>query len=76
MNKTLTFTNTTKKEANKCHDYLLNQGVNVILFEHDRQYGILGNIEREATEFYITVPNEQEELCKEKFEEFELVQYQ
>lgn len=76
MDKKITFNNTTKKEPNKCHDYLLNQGITVILFEHNMQYDILGNVERDATEFYITVPEEQAELCKEKFHEFEIVQYQ
>lgn len=47
--------NNNGKSPNDCHEYLIQNGIKPISFEHNRVYNDMGNISQEATKFLITV---------------------
>ncbi|MGG1599309.1 hypothetical protein [Paenibacillus naphthalenovorans] len=62
--------NITKKDPNELHDFLLINNIKVLLFQHDRKYNEFGEVENEATEFYIEVMDEDLEAANQKINEF------
>ena len=66
----LEFENTTNKDALKCCDFLLASGLNVLMFENDRDYDLLGQVREEANHFWVTVNENEEETTNTLVNEY------
>ena len=65
---------TNGQSANKCHDFLILNGINPIYFSSDERRDLFGNITELSTEFELAIKAEDLAKAKEVLDDFLLLE--